>query len=63
MFDKSHCEECKTVACMMKCQWIKFENIDEAKKEVAKLVNEDEDCRILKDCMLCFSCDQYCHYN
>jgi len=63
MFDKSHCKDCKTVACMMKCQWINFESIDVARKEVAKLINEDEDCRILKECMLCFSCDEYCTYN
>jgi len=63
MFDKSHCKDCKTVACMMKCQWINFESIDAARKEVAKLINEDEDCRILKECMLCFSCDEYCTYN
>ncbi|GAH36902.1 unnamed protein product, partial [marine sediment metagenome] len=63
MFDKSHCEECKTAACMMKCQWINFESIDTAKKEIAKLINEDENCRILKECMVCFACDEYCPYN
>jgi len=63
MFDSSHCAGCKTVDCMMKCQWIDFENLAEAKQEITKLVNEDEDCRILKDCMLCFSCDEYCPYH
>ena len=63
MFDSSHCAECKTVDCMMKCQWIDFESIETAKQEITKLINEDEDCRILKECMLCFSCDEYCTYN
>ena len=63
MFDNSHCAECKTVDCMMKCQWIDFESIETAKQEITKLVNEDENCRILKECMLCFSCDEYCPYN
>jgi Fe-S oxidoreductase len=63
MFDKSNCMECETVDCMMKCQWIQFENIEEAKTEIQKLINEQEDCRILKDCMLCFACDEYCPYH
>ncbi|MCJ7650556.1 MAG: (Fe-S)-binding protein, partial [Candidatus Lokiarchaeota archaeon] len=53
----------KTVDCMMKCQWIDFESVETAKQEITKLVNEDENCRILKECMLCFSCDEYCPYN
>ncbi|GAI87738.1 unnamed protein product, partial [marine sediment metagenome] len=44
-------------------QWIDFDSIESAKQEITKLINEDEDCRILKDCMLCFSCDEYCPYN
>ena len=63
MFDSSHCADCKTVDCMMKCQWIEFDNVAAAKQEIIKLVNEDEDCRILKDCMLCFACDEYCPYH
>ncbi|MHA1457350.1 MAG: heterodisulfide reductase-related iron-sulfur binding cluster, partial [Promethearchaeota archaeon] len=63
MFDSSYCSECKTVDCMMKCQWIDFESIETAKQEITKLINEDEDCRMLKECMLCFSCDEYCPYN
>jgi Fe-S oxidoreductase len=47
----------------MKCQWIDFESIETAKQEITKLINEDENCRILKECMLCFSCDEYCPYN
>ena len=63
MFDKSHCAECETSACMMKCQWIDFESKEAAKKEIMKLINEDKDCRILTECMLCFACDEYCTYN
>ncbi|MFX0141663.1 MAG: hypothetical protein ACFFDN_48950, partial [Candidatus Hodarchaeota archaeon] len=63
MFDNSHCADCENIECMMKCQWIKFENVEEARAEIKKLINEDEDCRILKDCMLCFACDEYCPYN
>lgn len=63
MFDKSHCAECETSACMMNCQWIKFDSKEAAKKEIMKLINEDKDCRILKECMVCFACDEYCTYN
>ena len=37
MFDSSHCAECETVDCMMKCQWIDFENITAAKEDFERL--------------------------
>lgn len=63
MFDKSHCSECENIDCLMKCQWIEFENVEEAKGEMTKLINQDESSRVLKECMVCFACDEYCPYN
>jgi len=39
MFDNSHCAECKTVDCMMKCQWIDFDSFESAKQEITKLIS------------------------
>jgi Fe-S oxidoreductase len=63
MFDKSNCDNCKDIDCLTKCQWIVFSGIDEARIEINKLINEDKNCRVLKECMLCFACDEYCPYN
>jgi Fe-S oxidoreductase len=63
MFDSSHCAVCETIDCMMKCQWITFENIEDARLEIKKLINDDENCRILSECVTCFACDEYCPYD
>ncbi len=63
MFDASNCASCGSIACLMKCQWIDFESIDEARTEINKIINEEEDSRVLKECMVCFGCDEYCPNN
>ncbi len=63
MFDKSNCSNCENIDCLTRCQWMDFNDVEEARIEINKLINEDEDCRILKECMLCFACDEYCPYN
>ena len=63
MFDNSNCSKCENIDCLTKCQWMDFDDVKEARIEINKLINEDEDCRILKECMLCFACDEYCPYN
>ena len=62
MFDSSHCRSCKKIDCLTRCQWIEFENLAEARKEREKL-NNQENSRVLSECMTCFACDEYCPYN
>ena len=61
-FDSSHCEECSDIDCLTKCQWIDFASVDHARKEQMKMINGEES-HVLKDCMICFACDEYCPYN
>ncbi|MCP4764146.1 MAG: hypothetical protein GY870_20400 [archaeon] len=62
MFIDKNCEKCETIDCLMKCQWIEFENKDEARIEIEKLI-KSEDSRVLSECLTCFACDEYCKYN
>ena len=59
MFDSSNCASCEGIDCLMRCQWIDFENIEDAKAEHMKMIN-GEDSRVLSDCTTCFACDEYC---
>ena len=61
-FDSSHCVECSDIDCLTKCQWIDFASVDDARKEQMKMINGEES-HVLKDCMICFACDEYCPYN
>ena len=62
MFDSSYCAECANVDCLTRCQWIKFENTEEARTEKTKMIN-GEDSRVLSECVTCFACDEYCPNN
>jgi len=59
MFDSSNCASCEGIDCLMKCQWIAFDNIDDARAEQMKMIN-GEDSRVLSECLTCFACDEYC---
>ncbi len=59
MFDPSNCSSCSNIDCLMRCQWINFENIDEARTEMMKMINEEES-RVLQECVTCFACEEYC---
>ncbi|MHA1296084.1 MAG: heterodisulfide reductase-related iron-sulfur binding cluster [Promethearchaeota archaeon] len=61
MFDPSHCKECENVDCLMRCQWIEFQSVDEAREEKEKLL-KGENSRVLSECVTCFACDEYCPY-
>jgi Fe-S oxidoreductase len=61
IFDDSNCGKCENVDCLTRCQWIKFNSIDEAREEKTKMIN-GEDSRVLSDCVTCFACDEYCPY-
>jgi len=60
MFDKSHCVECENIDCLTRCQWMDIDK-DTARAEMEKLIN-GEDSFVLRNCVTCFACDEYCPY-
>ncbi|MFX1277101.1 MAG: heterodisulfide reductase-related iron-sulfur binding cluster [Promethearchaeota archaeon] len=62
IFNKSNCVNCENIDCLTRCQYIEFENTEAARVEINKLINEDQDSRVLTECLGCFSCDEYCPY-
>jgi Fe-S oxidoreductase len=62
MFDNSKCADCENVDCLTRCQWIKFEDTEDARKEMQKMIMGEES-RVLSECITCFACDEYCPYN
>lgn len=57
-YSEAVCERCVTVDCLMKCQYMKF-NQAEAKEEKRKIL-KGEDSRVLHDCVTCYACEEYC---
>ena len=60
-FDPAICESCETVDCLMKCQYVDFDDIEDAKSEKQK-INAGEDNRVLHECLTCYACQEYCPY-
>ena len=60
-FDRTKCAECKTVSCLVKCQYMDFENKDKAKKEWQKVINGG-DSFVLEACTTCYACEEYCPF-
>ncbi len=61
MFDESNCSKCENIDCLTRCQWMDIDK-ETARKEMEKMIN-GEDSFVLKDCVTCFACDEYCPYN
>ena len=59
-FDREICASCDSVACLMKCQYIKFD-LATARAERDKL-NNGEDSFVLHDCVTCYACEEYCDF-
>lgn len=59
MFDDSNCNECENIDCLTRCQWIDFDNVEEAREEMFKMI-KGEDSRVLNECVTCFACDEMC---
>lgn len=57
-FDPALCANCTTVDCIMKCQYIDME-LATAKEEHDKVVR-GEDSSILRKCVTCYACEEYC---
>ncbi|MDY6905493.1 MAG: (Fe-S)-binding protein [Thermodesulfobacteriota bacterium] len=58
-FDPEICRRCETVDCLMRCQYIAFDDVNEAKAEKQK-INMCEHSRVLDQCMTCYACQEYC---
>ncbi|MDY6830404.1 MAG: (Fe-S)-binding protein [Thermodesulfobacteriota bacterium] len=58
-FDPAVCAACKTVDCLMNCQYISFADVAEAKKEKQK-INAGKESRVLHECLTCYACQEYC---
>ena len=56
MFDRSKCDLCGE--CLVKCQYVDF-NLEKAKEEIDKLI-KGEPASIIKECITCVACNQYC---
>lgn len=56
MFDRSKCDLCGD--CLAKCQYVGF-SLEKAKEEMGKLVR-GEPASILKECITCVACNEYC---
>ncbi|ABW66580.1 (Fe-S)-binding protein [Desulfosudis oleivorans] len=59
VFDPTVCAACKTVDCLMNCQYISFGDVAEAKKEKQK-INAGKESRVLHECLTCYACQEYC---
>ncbi|MFC1883186.1 heterodisulfide reductase-related iron-sulfur binding cluster [Thermodesulfobacteriota bacterium] len=57
-FDERVCATCKSADCLLKCQYMAFGK-KEAHEEMMK-VAKGEDSRVLKDCVTCYACEEYC---
>ena len=57
-FKEEVCNTCPSIDCLMKCQYIKLEK-EAAREEILKLVR-GEDSSVLKDCVTCYACEEYC---
>lgn len=56
MFDASKCDECGT--CFLKCYYVDY-SPEKAVREIRAL-KEGNDADILKDCITCIACNEYC---
>ncbi len=60
-FDRTKCAECKTISCLVKCQYMDSRNKGKAKKEWQKVI-DGEDSSVLRSCTTCYACEEYCPY-
>lgn len=61
-FDPEICNQCETVDCLIKCQYIDFKDVAEAKAEKLK-INAGKHSRVLDECLTCYACQEYCPYD
>ena len=59
-YEPETCAACDTLDCLMKCQHMDF-NLVQARQEREKILSGG-DSRVLKDCVTCYACEEYCPY-
>lgn len=59
LFDPDVCLSCDSIDCLMKCQYISFRDVGEARVEKLK-INQGEKSRVLSECLTCYACQEYC---
>lgn len=57
-FDKEICENCETIDCLVRCQYLKLD-LEAARREKMKIIN-GEDSEVLHQCATCYGCEEYC---
>lgn len=57
-FDETLCASCPTGSCLVKCQYLEIGK-DEAREEMLRIYR-GEDSPVLKDCVTCYACEEYC---
>ncbi|MDZ7699003.1 MAG: (Fe-S)-binding protein [Deltaproteobacteria bacterium] len=60
-FDPGICEACETLDCLVRCQHMTLD-LDAARQERMNIINGD-DSRVLKECITCYACEEYCPYD
>ncbi|MFO7963371.1 MAG: heterodisulfide reductase-related iron-sulfur binding cluster [Desulfobacterales bacterium] len=59
-FDPAICEACESVSCLMKCQYLDMDF--QTAKHHRSLIARGQDSSVLKDCVTCYACEEYCPY-
>ena len=57
-YDEAVCEQCETVDCLVKCRYMDLD-LESAKEERLRLIR-GEDSKVLKNCITCYACEEYC---
>ncbi|MFH1135046.1 MAG: heterodisulfide reductase-related iron-sulfur binding cluster [Pseudomonadota bacterium] len=60
-FDPEICRTCETLDCLTRCGYMKFD-LESAREEKTRLIR-GEDSRVLRDCVTCYACEEYCPYH
>jgi Fe-S oxidoreductase len=57
-YKRDVCDQCKTIDCLVKCQYLNLD-LAEAAKEKRRLI-AGEDSIVLTQCATCYACEEYC---
>ncbi len=59
--DETLCERCETLDCLVRCPFLGLE-LDAARAEWDRVCG-GEDSRVLRDCLTCYACEEYCPHD
>jgi len=60
-YDPEVCLQCETLDCLTRCQYMDVD-LESAGKERRRIL-KGEDSRVLRDCLTCYACEEYCPSN